>query len=64
MTAVTIQSNKIVSHEVKDNEVLLEPSSRKNQPTLANPMCMNGQKCRFHQFKEHDRTVVSPKANI
>ena len=31
MTAVTIQSNKIVSNEVKDSEVLLEPSYRKNQ---------------------------------
>ena len=31
MTAVTIQSNKIVLNEVKDNEVLLEPSYRKKQ---------------------------------
>ena len=29
MTAVTIHSNKIVLNEVKDNEVLLEPSYRK-----------------------------------
>ena len=29
MTAVTIQSNKIVSNEVKDNQTLLEPSYRK-----------------------------------
>ena len=26
VTAITIQSNKIVLNEVKDNEVLLEPS--------------------------------------
>ena len=26
MTAVTIESNKIVSNEVKDNRVLLQPS--------------------------------------
>ena len=26
MTAVTIQSNKIVSNEVRDNKALLEPS--------------------------------------
>ena len=31
MTAVTIQSNKIVLNEVKDNQALLEPSYRKNQ---------------------------------
>jgi len=31
MTAVTIQSNKIVSNEVKDNYALLEPSYGKNQ---------------------------------
>ena len=30
MTAVTIQSNKIVLNEVKDNQVLLEPHYRKN----------------------------------
>ena len=30
-TAVTIQSNKIVSNEVKDSWVLLEPSYGKNQ---------------------------------
>ena len=29
MTAVTIQSNKIVSNNVKDNYTLLEPSYRK-----------------------------------
>ena len=34
MTAVTIPSNKIVSNEVKDNLVLLEPSYGKkpNEP--------------------------------
>ena len=46
MRAVTIQSNKIVSNEVKDNQALLEPSYGKN-PTyfLANPMfsCYKGQ---------------------
>ena len=30
MTSVTIQSNKIVLNEVKDNEALLEPPYRKN----------------------------------
>ena len=30
MTAVTIQSNKIVSNEVKDNYVVLEPLHGKN----------------------------------
>ena len=30
MTTITIQSNKIVSNEVKDNEALLESSKRKN----------------------------------
>ena len=39
MTAVTIQSDKMVSNEVKDNEALLEPSYRKNQMNfLANPI--------------------------
>ena len=40
MTAVTIQSNKIVSNEVKDNKVLLEPSYRKKKQMnfLANPI--------------------------
>ena len=38
MTAVTIQSNKIVSNNIKDNEVLLESSQGKNQMNfLANP---------------------------
>ena len=31
MTPVTIQFNKIVSNDVKDNEVLLEPSYRKKR---------------------------------
>ena len=31
VTAVTIQSNKIVSNEIKDSQVLLEPSYGKNQ---------------------------------
>ena len=30
MTAVTIESNKIILNEVKNNEVLLEPSYGKN----------------------------------
>ena len=34
VTAVTIQSNKIVSNEVKDNEALLEPSYGKNPNEL------------------------------
>ena len=34
MTAVTIQSNKIVSNEVKDNWALLEPSYRKKSNEL------------------------------
>ena len=38
MTAVTIQSNKIVSSEVKNNEVLLEPSYRKKMNFLSNPI--------------------------
>ena len=43
MTPVTIQSNKIVSNEVKDNEVLLEPSYRKKQMNvLANPVPLFG----------------------
>ena len=43
MTPVTIQSNKIVSNEVKDNEVLLEPSYRKKQMNvLANPISLFG----------------------
>ena len=39
MTAVTIRSNKIVSNEVEDKCLLLEPSYRK-KPTnfLANPI--------------------------
>ena len=41
MTAVTIQSNRIVWNEVKDNYALLEPSYRK-PPTnfLANLVCV------------------------
>lgn len=39
VTAVTVQSNKIVPNEVKDNEALLEPSYRKNETNfLANPI--------------------------
>ena len=40
MTAVTIQSNKIVSSEVKDNLALLEPSYGKTERKnlLANPI--------------------------
>ena len=34
MTAVTIQSNKIVLNEVKDNQELLETSYGKNERTL------------------------------
>ena len=34
MTAVTMQSNKIVSNEVKDNQVLLEPSYGKPNKLL------------------------------
>ena len=34
MTAVTIQSNKIVSNEVKDNSVLLELSYGKTEQTF------------------------------
>ena len=34
MTAVTIQSNKIVSNEVKDNKMLLEPPYRKKPNEL------------------------------
>ena len=39
MTAVTIQSKKIVLNEVKDNLALLEPSyGRKQKKFLANPI--------------------------
>ena len=39
MTAITVQSNKIVSNEVKDNYALLEPLHRKNiTDFLANPI--------------------------
>ena len=39
MTAVKIQSNKIVLSEVKDNQALLEPSYRKKLMNfLANPV--------------------------
>ena len=34
MTTVTIQSNKIVSNEVKDNQLLLEQSYRKKPSEL------------------------------
>ena len=34
MTAVTIQSNKIVLNEIKDNWALLEPSYRKKPNEL------------------------------
>ena len=34
MTAVTVQSNKIVSSEVKDNQALREPSYRKKKKEL------------------------------
>ena len=41
MAAVTIQSNKLVLNEVKDNQGLLQPSYRKNQMNfLANPTCV------------------------
>ena len=41
MTAVTTQSNKIVSNEVKDNQALLQPAygRKKKKPIfLANPI--------------------------
>ena len=40
MTDVTIQPNTIVSNEVKDNLVLLEPSTEKKKQMnfLANPI--------------------------
>lgn len=38
MTAVTIQSNQIVSNEVEDNRVLLEPSYGKTEYILAKPV--------------------------
>ena len=39
MTAVTIQSNKIVSTEVQDNWALLQPPYRRKQMNfLANPV--------------------------
>ena len=39
MTAVMIQSNKIVSNEVKDNKALLEPSYGKHKRfVLVNPI--------------------------
>ena len=39
MTAVTVQSNKVVSNEVQGHHVLLEPSYRENQTNfLANPV--------------------------
>ena len=37
MTAVTIQSNKIVLNELKDNEALLEPSHREKPNKLFGP---------------------------
>ena len=50
MTTVTIQSNKIVSNEVKDNEVLQEPCCRKNQTNfLANPVIEYGGKLNFRE---------------
>ena len=39
-TAVTMQSNKIVSNEVKDNQVLLEPSYGKSQMNYITPSSM------------------------
>ena len=42
MTPVTIQFNKIVFNDVKDKEVLLEPSYRKKTNVLANPMPLFG----------------------
>ena len=39
MTAITIQSNKIVLNELKDNQTLLEPLHKKNQMNfLTNPI--------------------------
>ena len=39
MTAVTMQSNKMVTNEVKDNEVLLEPPyGKKQMNSLAYPI--------------------------
>ena len=35
ITAVTIQSNKIVLNKVKDNKVLLEPSYRKKKKNFS-----------------------------
>ena len=65
-TAVTIQSNKIVSNEVKDNQALLEPSYRNKQtfwptqylktvkPTATN-IILNGEKLKAFPLRSGTR---------
>ena len=55
MTAVTIQSNKIVLNEFKDNQALLEPLYGKNQTNfLANPV-------KFYVCKSHCHSIGEKK---
>ena len=58
MTAVTIQSNKIVSNEVKENYMLREPSYGKNKQTneiFNQPNTSNLPKCKERNcFSNHE----------
>ena len=59
-TAVTIQTNKIVLNEVKDNQTLLEPSNRKKtttnehfgQPNMFVPWRLVGEGLSFSEDQE------------
>ena len=62
MTAVTIQANKIVLNEIKDNYALLEPSYRTETNFSANPIfILNEQEHRliYMHLHAHCRIIYS-----
>ena len=62
MTAVTMQSNKIVLNEVKDNYALLEPSYRKNVMDIwANPILIP---TLLYTFLHPDFFISSPPVHF
>ena len=56
MTAATVQSNKIVLNEVKDNSVLLEPSYRKKKHKLFGQPDIFRQWHIIQHLKTHEKT--------
>ena len=65
MTAVEIQSNKIVSNEIKDDAALLEPSYGRNQTFLANPIIYNPYICQaWFSYDNGPSTVLKSSVSL